>query len=86
MSAHLDWNDPAAVARWLLNLRVAIDDAEDIARDMLRPERSRELGPRMHRQMHRDASAGVRRLLDYADPSPTPDPGADGSEPDGGVQ
>jgi len=65
----LGWTDPAAVARWLLSLRIAINDADDIARDLLRPLRSRELGPRMHR----DARAGVRRLLDYADPAP-PDP------------
>jgi hypothetical protein len=77
VSARLDFTDEAAVAKWLVALHVAIDDADAIVVDMFRRPAQRELGRRKHRAMYRDAMAGVKRLLDYATPEPdggeTPD-------------
>lgn len=75
MSARLNWQDRAAVSKWLLNLRVAIDDAESVTADMLRPPRRRDLGPRLHREQAREARNAVRQLLAFAEPAaPDPEP------------
>jgi hypothetical protein len=72
----LDWTDPAAVAWWLGALRVTIGDAQAIAEDMLRPPRERELGPALHLERHRDTTAQIRTLLDFATaPEPEGEPG-----------
>lgn len=83
MSARLNWNDPAAVSRWLLALRVAVDDADEVARDLLRPSRKRSLGPRLHRSLYTDAVRSIRTLLAYAEPAPPNDlgPGEGGASP-----
>jgi hypothetical protein len=42
---HLDPTDPAAVATWLADLRLAFTDADAVIRAALRRPRRRELGP-----------------------------------------
>jgi len=74
----LDFGDVEAVKRWLLDLRVAVDDAGAVTEDVLRPLRKRDLGRVKHRQLYRDACEKIAGVLDYADPPP---PG--GSEPEG---
>ena len=64
----LDLADPAAVRRWLADLRVAVDDSAAVAEDMLRPPRRRDLGPREHRRLYQDAAAKLDALFDHADP------------------
>ncbi len=55
------------MAKWLNNVRVAVDDAESVTLDMLRPPRRRDLGPRLHREQFREARKTFASLLDYAD-------------------
>jgi hypothetical protein len=76
----LDFADPAAVRRWLLDLRVAVDDAGAVTEDALRPLRRRDLGHVKHRQLYRDAREKIASLLDYADPpcDSEPDEGGPG--------
>jgi hypothetical protein len=52
-------------AEWLTCLRVAVDDADAAARDMLRAPRRRGLGPRQHRKLYRGAAKQIRSLLDH---------------------
>jgi len=47
--------------RLLLELRVAFDDADAVAEDMLASPRRRELGPALHRRNYREAK---RKLID----------------------
>lgn len=68
MSPRLDWKDLDEVRRTLADLRVAFDDADAIARDMLRPSRERELGPVLHRQNYDEARAKVVQLLAFITP------------------
>lgn len=74
--ASLDWSDPFAVAAWLAGLRVSFNDADAIALDMLRPQRTRDLGPALHREKYSDARAQIIQALDYAT---APEPGGGGS-------
>jgi len=64
--AGLDWSDPAAVERWLAHLRTAWEDAKLVAEDMLRRPRRRDLGPREHARLHRDARRSIDQLLAHA--------------------
>ncbi len=80
--AKLDWTDPAAVMSWLGALRVAVDDANGVALDMLHTPRRRDLGHREHVRLHREARTKLASLLDFATPSAPPDDGSDG-EPHG---
>jgi hypothetical protein len=68
----IDFADPAQVRAWALDLRVAIDDADAIIRDALRPHRRRELGPRLHRDNYADARARIVELIAAVLPA-TPD-------------
>ena len=72
----LDFGDPAAVRRFIVDLRVAFDDAAGVTEDVLRPLRKRDLGHVEHRRLFTEAKKTIASLLDYADP-----PG--GSEPEG---
>jgi hypothetical protein len=49
--SHLDFTDPAAVRAWIVDLRVAFDDAAGVTEDMLRRERARSLGHVEHRRL-----------------------------------
>jgi hypothetical protein len=79
----LDWSNLAAVSRWLVNLRVAIDDADSVVEDMLRPPRERELGPALHREQYAEAHQQIRGLLAFAEPpeSERGDPAGSGGSP-----
>ena len=75
--AHLDLTDPAAVAAWFADLRLALADADAVTRDALRRPRRRELGPVLARTNYRDAHQRITSLLAFADPVPP-----EGSPPD----
>jgi hypothetical protein len=81
--ASLDWSDPIAVSEWLTGLRLSFNDADAVALDMLRPARSRELGPALHRDKYRDARAQIIQALDYeAAPEAAPsDPAGSSGSP-----
>jgi hypothetical protein len=66
----LDWSDPAAVRRWIANMRVACADADAVTTDLLRPLRLRRLGHIQHESLYQEARDAVSTLLDYADPGP----------------
>jgi hypothetical protein len=74
----LDFADPVAVRAWIVDLRVAFDDAAGVTQDVLRPERRRSLGHVEHRRLYREAAQKIAHLLDYADP---PGGGGDDGEP-----
>ncbi len=78
----LDWSDPVAVSRWIAGLRLAFNDADGIALDMLKPPRSRELGPMLHADTYSKARAQILQALDFAttrEPEPEPsDPAGNG--------
>jgi len=63
-----DWNDPEAVRRWLVNLRVHLDDIDGVMKDMLARRRRRELGAKQHRRLYRDARAAVVEAIEHAMP------------------
>jgi hypothetical protein len=72
----LDPTDPIAFARWLAGLRSAFNDCDAVAVDMLRPPRSRELGPAIHARNYAAARGQVLQALDFAaEPEPGPEPG-----------
>ena len=73
--ASLDWNDRAAVARWLAGLRTSFADLDAVAIDMLRPPHERELGPVLHAKNYGAARLQIWRALDFALP-PDPEGGA----------
>jgi hypothetical protein len=69
----LDLSD-ATLRAWLTDLRVALDDADAVTRDALRPLGRRELGRALHRRNYRDARERILALLDAADPRRAPGP------------
>jgi len=68
MSDDFDWTDPEAVRRFLVHLRVHVDDMNGVAKDMLAPARKRELGHRQHRRMYRDAYRSVVAAIEQVMP------------------
>ncbi len=79
---HLDLGDATAVRRFVVDLRVAVDDADAVMRDALRPLRRRELGHVLHRRNYGEARERIVALLAYAVP-PEPEGGVMGN---GGVE
>lgn len=77
----LDWSDATEVSIWLAGLRQSFADADATALDMLRPPRSRELGPMLHEQKYTAARAQILQALDYAT-APEPEDG-EGGDPAG---
>lgn len=73
----LDFTDAAALRQWFADLRVAIDDANGVTDDLLRPLRQRDLGHVEHRRLFLDAKQKIAALLAYADPPREADSGAD---------
>jgi hypothetical protein len=71
---HLNLGSESAVMSWLDALETAWSDADEAARDMLRPPRRRRLGPHLHRKLYRAAAKSVASLLAYAMPSPDEEP------------
>ncbi len=78
----LDHGDAAAVRAWIVDLRVAVDDADGVTRDALRPLGKRELGRILHRRNYREARRRIVSLLDFATP-PAPDGGTQPGDPAG---
>lgn len=75
--SRLNWSDPAAVRRLVVDLRVAVDDADAVVADMLRPLRKRELGHVLHRDRYHEAHGKIVSMLAYAMPEETPSEGGD---------
>ncbi len=73
----LDLGDIAAVRRFFVDLRVAVDDADAVTRDALRPLGRRELGRVLHRRNYGEARERIVELLAYATP-PDAEPAANG--------
>ncbi|MFT3776251.1 MAG: hypothetical protein QM820_63715 [Minicystis sp.] len=57
--------DRALMKRVLVDLRVAVDDADSVAADMMRPPRQRELGPVLHRVQYREARGKIVEQIAY---------------------
>jgi hypothetical protein len=53
------------VRRAVVDLRVAVDDADALAEDMLRSPRRRELGPVLHRKQYTEARRKVTAASSY---------------------
>ena len=77
MSRHpIDWTDLELVRRLLVEARVAFDDADAVASDLLRKKRRRALGHLQHKKLYRDARRKLVHILDellgppHAPPSP----------------
>jgi len=68
MSGPLDWSDPEAVRRLLVDLRVRLDDIDGVFEDMLAKRRKRELGPKQHRRLYRDARDSAVAAIEHAMP------------------
>ena len=74
----LDFGDVDAVRAWIEDLRLAVDDADAVTRDALRPLGKRELGRVLHRRNYREARQRIVALLDHATPAAPegePEPG-----------
>jgi len=74
----LDPADPIAFGRWLAGLRTAFHDLDAVALDMLRPPRSRELGPAIHAANYGAAREQVLQALDFAVAPEPGDPAGNG--------
>ncbi len=77
--------DRDTLRRALVDLRVAVDDADAVTRDMLRSPRERELGPVLHRDNYSEArakiAAGFAFLMASVEPEPTDPAGSGGAGP-----
>jgi hypothetical protein len=69
---HLDWSDPEAVRRLLVDLRRRLKDMRAVVKDTLAKKRHRNLGHRQHRQLHDDAYGGALADIAYAMPPKPP--------------
>jgi hypothetical protein len=65
-SPTLNFDNPAAVAEWLRGLRESLCDADVVTRDMLRPKRKRDLGPKLHREHYEGAWKQVEQSMKRA--------------------
>jgi hypothetical protein len=70
----VDWNDPEAIRRLLVELRVAADDTDAVVCDMFTKKRRRSLGRAQHKQLYRDARKSLIQVLEYLMPPPPPPP------------
>jgi hypothetical protein len=71
----LNFNDPAEVRAWLVDMRVACDDLDGVLEDALKPERRRRLGVLEWKRLRREAREKLADLFTYAA----------GEEPEGGA-
>ncbi len=69
--------------RVLTAIRIAVDDAEALTTDMLKPPRLRELGPALHRANYLDARSRMLSGLDYLMSLTQPAPEPEGGDPSG---
>jgi len=81
MKEPFDPNDPEAFRRLVIEIRVALDDIDAVARDMLRRKRRRSLGRAQHRKLYRDARAKLIQILEHLMPTPPPPPAPAGAAP-----
>ncbi len=65
---HLDWTDPEAVRRFLVDLRVRFDDMHGVVKDSRRKKRKRQLGHKKHVEIYDDARDAALALIEYAMP------------------
>ena len=73
----VDWNDLESIRRILVDLRVAVDDADGVVKDMLRKRRRRSLGRATHKEHYRGAHRTMIQLIAYLMPPPPPPPAGD---------
>ena len=52
--------------RWLLEMRVTIDDQDAVLKDLLRKKRHRDLGVREAKRLYRETRDKLRSLLAHA--------------------
>ena len=71
----VDWTDPESIRRILVDLRVAVDDADAVVKDMLRKRRRRSLGRANHKEHYRDAHRTMIETIAYLMPPPAPPAG-----------
>ena len=64
----LDFADPAEARAWLEGLRTSFEDMDAVVADMLRPPRSRNLGPALHAEHYNAAKQQLLQALDHAGP------------------
>lgn len=74
----LDWSDEVEVSRWLGRLRVHLNDADAVVRDLLRAPRQRELGPVLARQNYAAAHAAIVDAINFASAPEPSDPAGSG--------
>jgi hypothetical protein len=48
---------------WLMRLRIAWHDADEVSGDMLRRPRRRSLGPALHRKRYAEAAERIEKLI-----------------------
>jgi hypothetical protein len=73
MSDHLDWTDPEAVRRFLVDVRVHLDDIDGVVKDSRRKRRKQHLGHKKHVEIYDDSRDALIALIEYAmPPKPTP--------------
>jgi hypothetical protein len=65
---HLDWTDPEAVRRFLVELRVRLDDMDGVVKDSWRKPRKQELGHKKRVEIYDDSRDATLALIDYAMP------------------
>ena len=73
----VDWTDLEFIRRILVDLRVAVDDADAVVKDMLRKPRRRSLGRANHKKHYRDAHRTMIQAIAYLMPPPPPPPAGD---------
>jgi hypothetical protein len=74
MKPPFDPNDPELLRRLLVEARVAADDMDAVAVDMLRKKRRRSLGRAQHKKLYGDARRALIQILEYLMPLPAPPP------------
>src|SRR5580700_721221 len=71
-----DWNDPETIRRFLVEIRVAVDDIDGVVLDMFTKKRRRSLGRAQHKQLYREARRTLIQILEHLMPPPPPAAGA----------
>jgi hypothetical protein len=72
MKPPFDWNDPETIRRFLVEIRVAVDDIDGVVLDMFTKKRRRSLGRAQHKHLYRDARKTLLQILEHLMPPPPP--------------
>ena len=67
MTPALDWTNREAAARWLAELKVAIEDMTSAAEDQVQPMAERHLGRAEARRIIADGRVTLEVMLDCAE-------------------